>query len=170
MSSRYLVKRKYKNLSRYQLYKKEISGHDTSPMFMVPTDGLGHMSHGEVLKALRVLEAALQRFENQRHTIMTQLKVLESNLTTGPDEYLGDSVGLLEIISLINKHSGVKTLLSLLMVPDLGTGCCDLDKCDHSATVGNLQATTLTILNMLTTLNLCFEMGGIEVYKLQNPE
>lgn len=35
MSSRYLVKRKYKNLSRYQLYKKEISGHDTSPMFMV---------------------------------------------------------------------------------------------------------------------------------------
>ncbi|XP_063585851.1 short transient receptor potential channel 4-associated protein-like [Penaeus indicus] len=119
----------------------------------VPTDGLGHMSHGEVLKALRVLEAALQRFENQRHTIMTQLKVLESNLTTGPDEYLGDSVGLLEIISLINKHSGVKTLLSLLMVPDLGTGCCDLDKCDHSATVGNLQATTLTILNMLTTLD-----------------
>lgn len=43
-----------------------------------------------------------------RPTFFPIRQVLESNLTTGPDEYLGDSVGLLEIISLINKHSGVK--------------------------------------------------------------
>lgn len=42
----------------------------------VPEKGLDKMPHGKMLRALRILEAALQRFEVPRVTIMEQLKVL----------------------------------------------------------------------------------------------
>ncbi|XP_071534122.1 short transient receptor potential channel 4-associated protein-like [Panulirus ornatus] len=153
MSSRYLVKKKYKNLSRYRLYKKEISGHETNSMFMVPEDGLNHMPRSEVMRALRILEAALQQYDISRLTIMTQLKVLLCNLHTGQEEYLCDTFQMVDAISLIHKHNGVKTLVSLLMVPDLGGHCCDQESCDHSITVGSLHATTLNILKKLTALD-----------------
>lgn len=38
------------------------------------------------------------------------------------------------------------------MLPDLGGRCCDLERCDHSISVGSLQAATLNILKKLTTL------------------
>ncbi|XP_053638919.2 short transient receptor potential channel 4-associated protein [Cherax quadricarinatus] len=153
MSSRYLVKKRYKNLSRYRLYKKEISGHDTNTVFMVPEDGFEHMPHSEVMRALRILEAALQQFEVTRFSIMTQLKVLLNNLHTGQEENLGDNSTMIDAISQISKHNGVKTLVSLLMLPDLGGRCCDLERCDHSISVGSLQAATLNILKKLTTLD-----------------
>ncbi|KAG7168132.1 Short transient receptor potential channel 4-associated protein-like [Homarus americanus] len=153
MSSRYLVKKRYKNLSRYRLYKSEISGHDTNTMFMIPEDGLEHMPHNEVIRALKILEAALQQFEIPRFSIMTQLKVLLINLHRSQDDYLGDNSLMAEATSLINKHDGVKTLVSLLMLPDLGGRWSEPDVCDHSITVGTLQATTLNVLKKLTTMD-----------------
>ncbi|CAL4113211.1 unnamed protein product [Meganyctiphanes norvegica] len=153
MSSRYLIKKKYRNLSRYRLYKKEISGHNTDHMFMVPEGGLDHIAQGDVLRALRVLESALLGIENRRYVIFTQLKSLESSLTS-PEEYLGESVGeVMEVIAHINQHNGVKTLLSLLMASEIGEYCCEQQKCHHAASHANIQAHILTILNKLTTLD-----------------
>lgn len=46
----------------------------------VPEEGLNKMPYGKILRALRILEAALQRNEVPRVTIMAHLKVLYFNV------------------------------------------------------------------------------------------
>ncbi|XP_066937190.1 short transient receptor potential channel 4-associated protein-like [Macrobrachium rosenbergii] len=151
MSSRYLIKKKYQHLSRYRFYKKELSGHDTNAIYMVPEEGLTFIPHGEILKALRVLERAIHLTELNMPLIMAQMKTIQTTLTAGQEDYMGENVSLNDVICVINRHDGIKTLVSLLMIPDSGERCCKSDNCDHVTTVGNLHAITLNVLNRLTS-------------------
>ncbi|KAK4319847.1 hypothetical protein Pmani_009262 [Petrolisthes manimaculis] len=156
MSSRYLVKKRYKNLSKYRFYKKELSGHDTNMMFMVPEDGLNCLPNMEVMRALRTLEVALQCFDVQKITVIAQLKVLLRHLQAGQDESLGDASMMADALSLIHKHNGVKTLMSLLMVGSAGLWgrCCGQKSCSRNHSVGRVHATTLDVLRRLATVDM----------------
>ncbi|KAG0714864.1 Short transient receptor potential channel 4-associated protein [Chionoecetes opilio] len=116
---------------------------------MIPEEGMDKMPNGKILRALRILEAALQRLEVPRVTIMAQLKVLMDQLNAGQDP-LGDTLDQSEVTTVIQKHGGVQTLLSLLMVKDLGGRCCFQETCQHNLTVGSLHALTLDILRKIT--------------------
>ncbi|MPC25854.1 Short transient receptor potential channel 4-associated protein [Portunus trituberculatus] len=148
MAARHLVRRRPRNLTTYRFYK-ELTGHQSDMMFMVPEEGLNKMPYGRILRALHILEAALQRNEVPRVTIMAHLKVLMDQLHVGQDP-LGETSDTSEVTTIIQKHGGVQTLLSLLMVKDLGGRCCFLETCQHDLNVGSLHAVTLDILRKLT--------------------
>ncbi|KAK8404993.1 hypothetical protein O3P69_001519 [Scylla paramamosain] len=148
MAARHLVRRRPRNLTTYRFYK-ELTGHQSDMMFMVPEEGLNKMPYGKILRALRILEAALQRNEVPRVTIMAHLKVLMDQLHAGQDP-LGETSDTSEVTTIIQKHGGVQTLLSLLMVKDLGGRCCFLETCQHNLNVGSLHAVTLDILRKLS--------------------
>ncbi|KAK7057002.1 hypothetical protein SK128_014493, partial [Halocaridina rubra] len=117
----------------------------------IPLEGLTTMPHHEVLKALRIVEGALQIASLDVPLIIQQMKSLLGSMTTGQDDYMGENTSLNDVISLFSRHNGIKTLLTLLMIPDSGIRCCSMENCDHDRTVGNLHAIALSILNRLTS-------------------
>ncbi|XP_076060647.1 short transient receptor potential channel 4-associated protein-like isoform X2 [Oratosquilla oratoria] len=153
MASRKLVKKLYGNLAEYRLYKKEISGHNSNYLHMVPESSLELLPNGYILIALRSIEASLMSIHFSRHLVMDKLKIILGALSNMDEYNREQECEVMDVMGLINQYQGVKTLLSILSAPDLGTKCCDLDNCKESYNIWDIKASTLNIICRLTTLD-----------------